>query len=279
MIPFIIGPQNPPKYQTCITLITLFLILQIVQSKILAHSESFTTINGWQVISNNAHDSRIITCGASNVLFIHNQSPVEYSAMYFKTYEIQPHYKIEAEFNFWTIDYWNANYFIVYCDTLVAHASFYSTTSTTNLCAVSNLYDESFLINFQKFHYGSTVSISFLSSSEKFGISDFKLYIHECPQLDVIHAMIKVSFDSRSMSTINTMKGWSTNDIVSTLVGNIVDISYHKFTGNSITKEITLNQHEAISVYIRVMVFNSDSTKIYIKIDDVLISTTSYTDG
>ncbi|CAD8149950.1 unnamed protein product [Paramecium pentaurelia] len=283
------APQHSNKQQAVIPLILiiLFLILSDVQSRILAHSDSFTTINGWQVISNNAHESRIITCGTSNVLFLNNQSPVDYSTMYFKTFEIQPHYKIELQFNFWTIDQWNNFYFIVYYDNLLAHANFYQTISTTNFCEVSSLNDESFNTNFQHNHYGSTVSIGFLNNLGKFGISDFQLYIYECPvgcyscdENGCFYQFLYIkSFDSRVISSINSIEGWYTNDIISTLVDNIADIYYHISTGNSFTKEITLIEHEAFSLYLRILVFNSQTTRIYIKIDDILVFTTIYNQG
>ncbi|CAD8098317.1 unnamed protein product [Paramecium primaurelia] len=225
-------------------------------------------------------------CGLESILVINQCSLNDYNQIVFKTLRLQPHYQITLTFIFWRIDEWNDYDFDVYLDYQRVHSNQYShITSNQNICRNSLYNDELFPISITIPHTMSSITVMLVVERGIWGISQMILEAKLCP-VDCESCIENQCLDQfLHFSTlvqqlvVNSSEGWLTNNQIQITTQTFLQAKFLQPNANHLINEIELIPHQAISIQIKVLVYNSNPTEINIEIDDVLVSRTYYTEG
>ncbi|CAD8042787.1 unnamed protein product [Paramecium primaurelia] len=204
----------------------------------------------------------------------------------FQNHPIRAPYQIILSFNFWRIDYWNYDDFYVYLDYHKMYSSQFShTTSNQNICGSSVYNEEIFPMSITIPHTIPAITVIFGVKKGIWGISQMILEAKLCPE-DCQSCSENQCFDQYLYfftlnweNVVNSSEGWLTNNVIQTSVITYLQARYLETYGNHLINEIKLNQHQAISLQVKVLVYNSNPTQINIAIDDIIVSTIQYTGG
>ncbi|CAD8151514.1 unnamed protein product [Paramecium pentaurelia] len=237
----------------------------------------------------------ISMCNTQQILKINQCNLNDYSLLIYKTFELNPHNAISLLFQFWRIDDWNNYQFYVYADYQIIHQATYShSLSQNNLCEDNAVKDETFLISKTLEHSSPTVTIMFVAQRGVWGISNFELSIEQCPTgcnfcynaKCYDYQLIIEQFVQKTITTVSNSEGWSYNNLVSIsasyCIGNIINKVDYFFTyvsGTYLEKVIQLDNHQTISIQLKVIIRNSSPTEIKVKIDDNIVYKTQYNEG
>ncbi|CAD8190164.1 unnamed protein product [Paramecium pentaurelia] len=225
-------------------------------------------------------------CGLETILVINQCSLNDYNQIVFKTLRLQPHYQIKLTFIFWRIDEWNDYDFDVYLDYQRVHSNQYShITSNQNICRNSLYNDELYPISITIPHTMTSITVMLVVERGIWGISQMILEAKLCP-VDCESCIENQCLDQfLHFSTlvqqlvVNSSEGWLTNNQIQTTIQTFLQAKFLQPNANHLINEIELIPHQAISIQIKVLIYNSNPTEINIEIDDVLISRTQYTEG
>ncbi|CAK66332.1 unnamed protein product (macronuclear) [Paramecium tetraurelia] len=276
----------------------IFILLKCISPTSLIYKnffDSFTYTNngntkqsyiGWSILSKDVnHQKNVVLCGSKNILFLDNQS-TQYNLLLHKSFKLEVHYQVTVQFQLWMLDNWINNQLLIYFDNeIIINDQYSCSSSAINICQGSQ-NDEVTTMSLSVLHNRPSIQIVIFAQSGKMGISEFQLFIEECPSgchsCDIMKCHNSVlfmqSFTSIMISAINS-EGWMFSGTIQAAIDNCHDIFYHKSSGYNLEKEIQLKDHWAVSLNLKVMIFNSGSTTISIKIDDILVQQEIYTQG
>ncbi|CAD8142187.1 unnamed protein product [Paramecium pentaurelia] len=273
-------------------IIMLSQILNLAKASTIIYENFFssTSINNLNSFYyNNNCDSVISTCGSQTILKVNQCSPNDYDFLIYQTIELNPHYLLFLSFKFWRIDQWDNKYFTVYIDNKLIHGAVYShTSSPSDLCGSTSYNDEYYSISGIIDHSSTTVFIVMLAQRGIWGISELEIQIEQCPTgcyscnkdqfLD--EYLYFQQFVSKTISSISSSEGWIKDGMVQTSVNGCLDWKYGNVnSGKNLMKVLKLDQHTAISFQLKVLIFNSNPINVFIKIDDVIVFQTEYSNG
>ncbi|CAD8130275.1 unnamed protein product [Paramecium sonneborni] len=198
-----------------------------------------------------------------------------------KTFELKPHYQLRLKFLFWRID-WEA-LFLVYVDNIEMHKQYFSgATSSSNFCGLPYKYDETFLLDLTTYHQSPTAQI-LITSTSWWGISDFELFIEECPkdcdscgENGCFNQILYIQyFTAKTFNQVDFNEGWSDQNGITYVNRNIVaDYSIYELQSLTSTKTINLPDHDAVSISMKIITFNLYH-QCDIFIDEVLVSSST----
>ncbi|CAK78946.1 unnamed protein product (macronuclear) [Paramecium tetraurelia] len=228
----------------------------------------------------------INACGSSNIFYIDNFG-TQYNVLVQKSFGLGPHEKVSIEFKHWKIDNWNSNTFLIYVDNEIIYNQILScSSSATDICGTSQ-NDEVTFISKTIVHDRPSIQIVMLAENGRWGISEFILKIEEVNTNTKIQFfdfnglldqwLFKESFTSIYLGSLDISDQWKYSGTASTVLDFCHDLYYHQSQGSSFEKSISLPNHVAISLKLKIMIFNSGSTTITLKIDDIIVQNWSYT--
>ncbi|CAD8126121.1 unnamed protein product [Paramecium sonneborni] len=218
---------------------------------------------------------------------ISSQEGFNYQTIISKPFDLPPHYQIIIKLNFWRIDDWDVDdIFTIYIDNQVAYQYTYlSQDSTTDNCGLTQ-YDKKYQIEITLDHFSTSTFIIMTSKNGQWwGISEFQLYVMTCTcGCDSCNSLgcfdqilVQQSFNKKSFVAILDSEGWYHNGILIKTIWDGCYFSNQYSPGDHLIKSFTLGSHIAISLYLKVFVINVISPQMYVYIDNILITTTSYT--
>ncbi|CAD8089920.1 unnamed protein product [Paramecium primaurelia] len=199
----------------------------------------------------------------------------DYDFLIYKTIELNPHYLLFLSFKFWRIDQWDNKYFSVYIDNKLIHGAVYShTSSPSDLCGSTSYNDEYYSISGIIDHTSTTVFIVMLAQRGIWGISELEISIEQCPI-----GCYSCNKD-QCLDEYFSSEGWIKDGMVQTSVNGCLDWKYGNVnSGKNLMKVLKLDQHTAISFQLKVLIFNLNPINVFIKIDDVIVFQTEYSNG
>ncbi|CAD8108627.1 unnamed protein product [Paramecium sonneborni] len=227
-------------------------------------------------------------CGIKTILATNQCSVADYNIIVFKTFQIKPHYKITLSFNFWRIDQWDNYEFYVYLEYQIVHQSQYShSTSNSNICGNPGYNDEVYPISITIPHIMPALTVIFTAQRGIWGISDMTLEAKLCPEGcqscneygcfdQYLHF---ISMNGMLQNSLRTNECWLTNNAIQTTIITYLQSRYLQTQGNHLVNIINLNHHQAISLQIKLLIYNSNPTEIKIAIDDLIVLRNQYTGG
>ncbi|CAD8134961.1 unnamed protein product [Paramecium octaurelia] len=240
--------------------------------------------NDWKKINKDLNYQYDITsCGSSRILFIDNMA-TQYNVLVHKSFGLDSHDQLSIELKLWKIDNWNSNTFLIYIDNEIIYNEILSCSSNAiNSCGDSQ-NDEVTFISKTIVHDRPSMQIVMLGQNGKWGISEFILNIEEAiTEISffdlntlLVQKLFMQSFTSTQFFSINISDQWEYQGTASNRVDFCHDLYYHQSQGLSFEKQITLPNHVAISLKLKVMIFNSNQTSITLKIDDIVVQQWSY---
>ncbi|CAK77967.1 unnamed protein product (macronuclear) [Paramecium tetraurelia] len=173
---------------------------------------------------------------------------------------------------------------IVYVDDKIYHQQNYDNSNNSGVqynCNSSYLF---FLITITLQHSSPSITISMIAENNHWGVAEFKLSINEClngcnycnSQECFNQELFLTLFNEKTFSVVKTEEGWQSGFVGVNEIGECYGFNYLKTSGGKLHNVFNLGQHEMISFQAKLLIFNSDSTKIYISVDDILVTTTNY---
>ncbi|CAD8072785.1 unnamed protein product [Paramecium sonneborni] len=226
--------------------------------------------NDWYQISWSSNTYGVDnTCSPSQSIIYLDNSPYLKNCVIYKTFILEPHYKVYLQFQFWRIDLWNNNLFTTYADLKIKYQQSFSNLDTiTNFCYDSeNDEVKNIILSFS--HNTPTLMIIFKGDGSRWGISNIQLEIDEC----------SIGCDSCSQSQCFDQKlvpiliDWTTIEIPP-LFQSCGGYQFQFTYGNFMQIEIDLDPHNIINLTIKFQIGNADNPTLTVKIDNQLVTTT-----
>ncbi|CAD8044305.1 unnamed protein product [Paramecium primaurelia] len=239
---------------------------------------SVKIIIDWLKISKDSnYDFLFQSCGSANILYIDNKN-TQYNVLIHRSFSLNPHDEVIIEFKLWKIDNWIDNQFLIYVDNEIILDQLYSCSlSAINVCRDTQK-DEVTMISKRILHDRPSIQIVIFAQNGKWGISEFILSIREFNSIKSCdfnqcfdQRIILESLTSILISSINISEGWNDLGSTSSVIDFCHDLYYHKSQSNSFEKQISLDFHVAISLKLKIMILNSGTTTIILKIDDIIV--------
>ncbi|CAD8130817.1 unnamed protein product [Paramecium sonneborni] len=219
-------------------------------------------------------------CGGSSIAG--GYEGFNYQILIFKTFELPPHFQIIIRFKFWRIDQWEINdEFSVYVDHVRVHKYIYSSIdSSTNICG-SNDYDS--VIQFDRivdhFSTSSTIMMTTVNGGW-WGISEYRLYAikcsfgcNSCNQYNCFKQALFLEIFNKKWFNIENWEGWYHNGNLVIEKKGLCGFNSLISPGDYLTNSFILGNHFAISLYLKVAIYNTITSRVDVEIDDNIVST------